>query len=112
MLYPDAPVQQDAPAPSMVSDAMTYTQIDRAAPTSEGGEREQDVDATDEWRRLALQFDGHRMQALGHLKAMLVSSKRHAHAAALFLAAPPLSGEEVLAQRIAAIAKATEGLAP
>lgn len=29
----DAPVQQDAPAPSMVGDAMTCTQIDRAAQT-------------------------------------------------------------------------------
>ncbi|HJV75397.1 MAG TPA: hypothetical protein VJ654_14315 [Noviherbaspirillum sp.] len=57
-----------------------------------------------DWRRLALQFDEHRMQAIGHLQAMLRDPQKHALEATKFLAAGPLSGEEVLAQRIAAIA--------
>lgn len=63
-----------------------------------------DEEATDAWRRLALQFDGHRMQALGHLRAMLADPQAHAERAAEFLAAPPLSGEQVLAERIRALA--------
>lgn len=58
----------------------------------------------DEWRRLALQFDGHRMQALACIKALLNAPERHRAAAYEFLAAPPLSGEQVLADRIAALA--------
>lgn len=57
----------------------------------------------DEWRRLALQFDGHRMQALWHLKAMLADPLAHAEAVKAFLSAGPLSGEQVLADRIAAL---------
>ncbi|AVG38504.1 hypothetical protein [Achromobacter insolitus] len=63
-----------------------------------------DEEATDAWRRLALQFDGHRMQALCHLRAMLADPQAHAERAAEFLAAPPLSGEQVLADRIRALA--------
>lgn len=65
---------------------------------------EDDPDAADEWRRLALQFDGHRMQALACIKAFLNAPDRHRAAAYEFLAAPPLSGEQVLADRIAALA--------
>ncbi len=57
------------------------------------------------WRWLALQFDEHRMQALGWLKATLNALPEDHPALAdarAFLAAPPLSGEEVLAKRIAA----------
>lgn len=61
-------------------------------------------DATAAWRRLALQFDDHRMQALGHLRAMLADPQAHADRATVFLAAPPLSGEQVLAERIRALA--------
>lgn len=61
-------------------------------------------DAEAEWRRLALQFDGHRMQAIWHLKCMLKDPEAHREAAEKFLSAGPLSGEEVLAQRIEAIA--------
>ena len=65
-----------------------------------------ETEAADNWRRLALQFDHHRMQALGHLKAILHpdSSVDEYKAAELFLKAPPLDGEEVLAQRIATLA--------
>jgi hypothetical protein len=68
----------------------------------------EETEGADNWRRLALQFDNHRMQALGHLKAILHSdsSVDEYKAAELFLKAPPLDGEEVLAQRIAELAAA------
>ena len=56
------------------------------------------------WRRLALQFDGHRMQALWHLKCMLKDPVAHKDIAEKFLSEAPLSGEEVLAERIKIIA--------
>lgn len=59
------------------------------------------------WRRLALQFDGHRMQALGHLRCMVENPQVHKEQAQTFLSAGPLSGEKVLAKRIRAIAAAT-----
>ena len=66
----------------------------------------EETEAAENWRRLALQFDNHRMQAIGHLKAV---TNPAAHfdkykAAKAFLSAAPLDGEEVLAQRIAALA--------
>lgn len=61
-----------------------------------------------EWRRLALQFDQHRMQALWHLKCLLADPQGHKEQAELFLSAAPLSGEEVLAERIKAIADAEQ----
>ncbi len=69
-------------------------------------DEEQEEDAEAGWRRLALQFDGHRMQALWHLKKMLENPEAHREAAEKFLSAGPLSGEEVLAERIKAIAAA------
>ena len=60
-------------------------------------------DAAAEWRRLALQFDGHRMMAISHLQALLADPALHAEAARAFLKAPPLSGADVLAERIAAL---------
>lgn len=74
---------------------------ERAGRVDEAAQKQDD---DSEWRRLAMQFDGHRMQALCHLKAMLSDPQAHAAEASKFLAAGPLSGEEVLAQRIAAIA--------
>ena len=64
--------------------------------------------AKENWRRLALQFDNHRLQALGHLKAILRpdSSVDEYKTAELFLKAPPLDGESVLAQRIAKLSAA------
>jgi hypothetical protein len=59
--------------------------------------------AEDEWRRLALQFDGHRMTALGYLRAVLKDPAAHSAGATEFLNGPPLSGAEVLAERIAAL---------
>ena len=60
--------------------------------------------SADGWRRLALQFDGHRMNALGHLRCMIQDPAAHKAVAEAFLAAPPLSGQEVLEQRIAELA--------
>ncbi len=66
----------------------------------------EETEAAENWRRLALQFDNHRMQAIGHLKAVTNPSAcfDKYKAAKAFLSAPPLGGEEVLAQRIAALA--------
>lgn len=47
-------------------------------------------DHENEWRRLALQFDRHRMQAIAHLKAVLKDPVKHAALAAEFVNAPPL----------------------
>lgn len=68
------------------------------------------TEAADNWRRLALQFDNHRMQALGHLRELVRIDDGYAEAqsAEQFLAAPPLDGEAVLAQRIAALAATTQ----
>lgn len=67
---------------------------------------EQQADERDQtsWRDLALQFDYHRMQALGHLKA-LVESQSHASDARAFLFSTPLSGQAVLETRLRAIAE-------
>jgi hypothetical protein len=64
-------------------------------------------DAESSWRRLALQFDEHRMQAIGHLKCMVQDPQAHKAEAEKFLAAGPLSGEKVLAQRLQAIVNTT-----
>ena len=66
----------------------------------------EETEAAENWRRLALQFDNHRMQAIGHLKAVTnpAACFDKYKAAKAFLNAPPLGGEEVLAQRIAALA--------
>jgi len=64
-----------------------------------------EIDADAHWRRLALQFDNHRMQALWHLKALLKDPEGHKAAVEKFLSEPPLSGEKVLKQRIKAIAE-------
>ena len=66
----------------------------------------EETEAAENWRRLALQFDNHRMQAIGHLKAVTnpASCFDKYKAAKAFLSAAPLDGEEVLAQRIAALA--------
>lgn len=80
----------------------------QAAPEAPASEQQADDEesAEDGWRRLALQFDGHRMQALHHLRAMLQDPAKHAPVATEFLCAPPLSGEAVLASRIATITPA------
>ena len=63
----------------------------------------EETEAAENWRRLALQFDNHRLQAIGHLKAVTnpAACFDKYKAAKAFLSAPPLGGEEVLAQRIA-----------
>ncbi|MFG5778247.1 hypothetical protein ACFIQF_14355 [Comamonas sp. J-3] len=67
---------------------------------------EAELEHANQWRDLALQFDGHRMQALGHLKAMRKDPFKHCDAAGEFLAAPPLPGEAVLAERLAQLSQA------
>ena len=65
-------------------------------------------DTSVEWRRLALQFDEHRMQALWHLQCILKDPIAHRAAVEAFLTAPPLDGDVVLAARLREIA--TTGL--
>jgi len=85
-------------------DALSSAPADSQAQVTEADDEEESP--ADAWRRLALQFDDHRMQAKHHIQRMLENPKAHADAAREFLAAPPLSGEQVLAQRIEAIAEA------
>ena len=58
------------------------------------------------WRNLALQFDQHRMDAKMHIQAFLDGDEAAVEQARAFLAAAPLSGEEVLEKRVAALADA------
>ncbi|KAB3178413.1 hypothetical protein F9047_10710 [Escherichia coli] len=58
------------------------------------------------WRDLALQFDGHRMQALCFLKQILNAlPETEFPEAREFIKAGPIPGEEILRQRIENIAK-------
>jgi hypothetical protein len=53
------------------------------------------------WRDLALQFDGHRMQALCFLKQILGSlPETEFPEARQFLKEGPIPGEEILRQRL------------
>ena len=71
-------------------------------------DRQSQPNAEDEWRRLALQFDAHRIQAMGWLKALVERRPEHVAAPVKeFLKAPPLSGEKVLAERLSAMAQPT-----
>lgn len=79
----------------------------KAAPAdlkTDAADEEEEEDPVSGWRRLALQFDGHRMQALHHLRAMTQDSAKHIEHAIAFLSAGPLPGEVVLAKRVASIA--------
>jgi hypothetical protein len=59
----------------------------------------------DQWRNLALQFDGHRMQALAWLKHILADQPIGSYPfVRTFMKSPPMSGEAVLAERIAQFA--------
>jgi len=60
-------------------------------------------DVASEWRRLALQFDDHRMRALSHMRALLTDPSGYESKARAFLSEPPLSGEQVLADRLASM---------
>lgn len=64
-----------------------------------------DEDETEkQWRSLALQFDGHRMQAISFLKQILKELPATEFSTAReFLKAGPLTGEEILRNRIAEI---------
>lgn len=67
---------------------------------------EAELEHANQWRDLALQFDGHRMQALGYLKALLRGEKDLETGARNFIASPPLSGEAVLTERLAQLSQA------
>lgn len=64
-------------------------------------------DETDmKWRDLALQFDGHRMQAISLLKMIINDASDDQYLSVRnFLKSGPLPGEEVLQNRIAEIAE-------
>jgi len=63
----------------------------------------------DKWRDLALQFDEHRMQAIGWLQVCSDRlPERTAEVIKEFLKAPPLHGQKVLANRIAAMCPAVQ----
>lgn len=55
------------------------------------------VEALKDWRRLALQFDGHRMQAMSTLK-MVATGNFDMEEVRRFIAAAPVSGEQHLAE--------------
>lgn len=64
-----------------------------------------EVEIDEKWRELALQFDGHRIHAMCLLRAVAAGEAGTADVEA-FLSAPPLPGEQVLADRIAALSSA------
>lgn len=90
--------------------ALATQPAESKACASVGVEPDDEPDAADEWRRLALQFDGHRMQALALIRQCIAKLAPHGlyddlrESLITFNAAPPLSGEKVLAERIAALA--------
>jgi len=57
----------------------------------------EETETADNWRRLALQFDGHRMQAMSMLK-MVASGQFDIEEVERFVAAAPVSGNEHLRQ--------------
>lgn len=63
------------------------------------------VETENKWRDLALQFDGHRMQAISLLK-MIVNDAPEKQFTSVrnFLKCGPLSGEEVMNERLLVIA--------
>lgn len=68
-------------------------------------EKGEDVEALKDWRRLALQFDGHRMQAMSMLK-LVASGNFDIEEVKKFVAAAPISGDthlrEIRAESFAA----------
>ncbi|MFZ3584371.1 hypothetical protein ACOI1H_19735 [Loktanella sp. DJP18] len=60
--------------------------------------------ASDQWRALALQFDGHRIEAIQIIKALVAGQDGAQAMAETFLSRPHLPGEQVLAARVAEIA--------
>jgi hypothetical protein len=66
-----------------------------------------EAETEDSWRDLALQFDGHRIEALSMLRYVSEAANQYEAMGRIgeikaFLAKPPLSGEAVLAARLAA----------
>ena len=53
------------------------------------------------WRRLAMQFDNHRMLYKWHLEALL-NNPDHREKALAFLATGPKDGNQIMAERIMA----------
>lgn len=63
------------------------------------------LDKEPRWRELALQFDGHRMEAISLLKMIVNDTPPDSYSSVRnFLNSAPLSGEEVLRERLLAIA--------
>lgn len=70
-------------------------------------------DTENQLRRLALQFDGHRMQTIGWLKSVVEHLPEQVAAPVKdFLKAPPLSGEKVLSERLVAMAQPAASAEP
>jgi hypothetical protein len=64
-----------------------YEALRPTPPTAQPAPVQQPVE--NEWRKLALRFDAHRMSALAHLRAMVQDPAKHADVAREFLSAPP-----------------------
>ncbi|ELQ5981204.1 DUF551 domain-containing protein [Cronobacter sakazakii] len=78
-----------------------HIKVLRTAPPAPVAEDDSEI----KWRELALQFDGHRMQAICFLKQILKEFPETEFSSAReFLKSGPLPGEEVLRNRIAALA--------
>lgn len=60
-------------------------------------ELQEEVEALKYWRKLALQFDGHRMNAMSMLK-LVATGKFDMEEVRRFIAAAPVSGDEHLRQ--------------
>ncbi|NDV50390.1 hypothetical protein [Salipiger sp. PrR003] len=88
--------------------ALAAAESTAAEKEAELDNEEDDIDVGAEWRRLALQFDGHRVQALWHLRKVLHVGEVHREDIEAFLNEAPLSGEDVLKERIAAIGAASQ----
>ncbi len=99
--------------PDIQSDEAQRLLTDRVLSVLALRERAEPVDDDSEikWRELALQFDGHRMQAICFLKQILKELPEAEFSSAReFLKAGPLPGEEVLRNRIAALAQPAPGV--
>lgn len=61
------------------------------------------TDADTHWRRLAFQFDAHRLSAINHLQNMLEDPANHLQIAAKFIEEAPENGNDVLLKRLNAV---------
>lgn len=80
---------------TIMIDGKIVTREDVCRLQSERNELADEVEALKDWRRLALQFDGHRMQAMSMLK-MVASGKFDIEEVKKFIAAAPVCGDKHL----------------